>query len=54
LLTAQVLAAVDGKRSIKAISKLVAREYDLSMEECVHAIRRILMETGRMRPKSPI
>lgn len=48
LLTAQVLAAVDGKRSINAIAKLVAREYDLSMEECVHAIRSILMEAGQM------
>jgi len=54
LLTAQVLAAVDGKRSINAIAKLVAREYDLSKEECVHAIRRILMEAGQMRTDSQL
>lgn len=52
LLTAQVLAAIDGKRSINAIAKLVAREYGLSREECIHAIRRILMEAGRTRPNS--
>ncbi len=50
--TAQVLAAVDGKRSINAIAKLVARQYDLSMEECIHATRRILIEAGRLQPNS--
>ncbi len=50
LLTAQVLAAVDGKRSIDAIGKLVAREYHLSIEECVEAIRRILMDVSWKRP----
>lgn len=50
LLMAQVLATVDGKRSINAIAKLVAREYDLSIEECVHAIKRILMDATRNRP----
>lgn len=54
LLTAQVLAAVDGKRSINAIGKLVARQYDLSTEECVLAIKRILKEAGRMGPGSQI
>lgn len=49
LLTAQVLAAIDGKRSIQGIAKLVAREYDLGMDECIHAVTRILMETGRMQ-----
>jgi len=44
LLTAQVLAAIDGKRSVKAIAGLVAREYDLSLEECVHVVRRVLMD----------
>ena len=52
LLTAQVLAAIDGKRSIEAIGKLVSREYDLGLEECVHAIKRILMDAARHRPSS--
>lgn len=43
LLTAQVLAAVDGKRSINAITKLVSREYNLAIEECSLAVRRILL-----------
>jgi len=43
LLTAQVLAAVDGKRSIDAITKLVSREYNLPIEECSLAVRRILL-----------
>ena len=43
LLTAQVMAAVDGKRSILAIARMVAREYDLNMDECVHAVSRILV-----------
>lgn len=44
LLTAQVLAAIDGKRSINAIARLVAREYDLSLEECTLAVQRILLD----------
>jgi len=44
LLTAQVLAAVDGKRSINAITKLVSREYNLAIEECSLAVRRILLD----------
>lgn len=43
LLTAQVLAAIDGKRSIDAITKLVSREYNLPIEECSLAVRRILL-----------
>lgn len=43
LLTAQVLAAIDGKRSINAITKLVSREYNLPIEECLLAVRRILL-----------
>lgn len=43
LLTAQVLAAVDGKRSINAITKLVSREYNLAIDECSLAVRRILL-----------
>ncbi|MBT8079901.1 MAG: hypothetical protein KJO31_15085, partial [Gammaproteobacteria bacterium] len=42
LLSAQVLAAVDGKRSVHAIASMVAREYDLSMDECLHAVASIL------------
>jgi hypothetical protein len=44
LLLAQVWAAIDGKRSIEAISRLVAREYGLSLDECVHALQRILTD----------
>lgn len=54
LLSAQVLAAVDGKRSINAIAKLVSREYDLNVEECIHAIRRILADANQMRSDSMI
>lgn len=42
LLRAQVLAAVDGKRSVQAIARMVAREYDLGMHECIHAVASIL------------
>lgn len=44
LLKAQVLAAIDGKRSINAIAVMVAREYGLSQEECRLAIQRMLAE----------
>jgi len=44
LLTAQVLSAIDGKRSIEAIGKLVSREYNLDVDECIHAITRILVD----------
>lgn len=44
LFAAQVTAAIDGKRSIKAIARMVAREYDLDMEQCVHAVSRILID----------
>lgn len=43
LLTAQVLAAIDGKRSVNAITKLVSQEYNLAIEECSLAVRRILL-----------
>lgn len=42
LLSAQVLAAVDGRRSVHAIAKMVSREYDLGMDECIHAVASIL------------
>lgn len=44
LLAAQVLAAIDGKRSIASIAGLVAREYNLDLAEAMHAVRRILMD----------
>lgn len=44
LLTAQVLAAIDGKRSVDAITEMVAREYSLPEDECSLAVRRILSE----------
>lgn len=44
LFAAQVTAAIDGKRSIKAIARMVAREYDLDMDQCVHAVSRILAD----------
>ena len=44
LLKAQVLAAIDGKRSVDDIALMVAREYGLSQEECRHAIRAMLTE----------
>lgn len=44
LLTAQVLAAIDGKRSINAIARLVAREYNLPLEECTLVVRRVLTD----------
>lgn len=47
LLLAQIWAAIDGKRSIEAIARLVAREYGLSVEECVHAVQRILADAWK-------
>lgn len=44
LLAAQVLAAVDGKRSIHSIAAMVAREYSLTLEECTLAVTRILAD----------
>lgn len=44
LFAAQVTAAIDGKRSIQAIARMVAREYDLDMDQCVHAVSRILVD----------
>ncbi len=44
MLTAQVLAAVDGKRTITQIGRLVARQYGLGKRETIHAVRRILID----------
>jgi len=44
LLTAQVLAAIDGKRTINQIGRYLARQYGLGKTETVHAVRRILVD----------
>lgn len=44
LLTAQVLAAIDGKRTINQIGRLIARQYGLGKRETVHAVKRILID----------
>jgi len=44
LFVAQVTAAIDGKRSIQAIARMVAREYNLDLDQCVHAVSRILVD----------
>ncbi len=44
LLQAQVLGAIDGVRSIEQIGELVAKQYNLQINEAIHAIRRILVD----------
>lgn len=44
LLVAQVLSAVDGKRTIDEIGRLVAGQYGLDVDESIHAVRRILLD----------
>ncbi len=44
MLTAQVLAAIDGKRTINQIGQMVASQYGLGIAETVHAVRRILVD----------
>lgn len=44
LLTAQVLSAIDGQRSIDDIGRLVARQYGLPEDESIHAVKRILID----------
>ncbi len=44
MLMAQVLAASDGKRTIKQIGRMVARQYGLGMPETIHAVKRILVD----------
>lgn len=44
LLIAQVLAAIDGRRSVVAIAALVSKQYGLELEECIHAVSRILAD----------
>ena len=49
LLRAQVLAAVDGERSVAEIGELVARQYGLSTEEATAAVKRIFVEVCESR-----
>ncbi|MFK7816899.1 MAG: hypothetical protein AB8B92_11250 [Gammaproteobacteria bacterium] len=44
LLQAQVLGAIDGKRSIEQIGDLLAKQYNLQVAEATHAVRRILVD----------
>lgn len=44
LLQAQVLAAIDGKRSSNDIAVLIAREYDMPIQSAELAVRQILMQ----------
>lgn len=44
LLVAQVLAAVDGSRSVEDVSKLVAQQYQLNQSAAAAAVRKILLD----------
>ena len=44
LLEAQVIGAIDGQRSIEQIGELVAKQYNLQLNEATHAVRRILVD----------
>lgn len=44
LLSAQVLAAINGKRTIDEIGKLLSKQYGLERSEAENAVRRILVE----------
>ena len=44
LLQAQVLGAIDGARSVEQIGELVAKQYNLQLDEATHAVRRILID----------
>jgi len=43
MLKAQVLAAIDGKRTINQIGRMLARQYGLGSAETIHAVERILV-----------
>ncbi len=45
LLKAQVLATIDGKSTIRQISRSLARQYGLGRREMENAVQRILLET---------
>jgi len=44
LLQAQVLAVIDGEKSIEQIGKLIAKQYKLEQREAIHAVRQIMIE----------
>ncbi len=44
LLQAQVLSAIDGERSIIKIAKLLAKQYDMSEDSAIAAVRQILID----------
>ena len=44
VLKAQVLALVDGKRTINQIARMVARQYGLGLPETIHAVKHILID----------
>ncbi len=44
MLMAQVLAAIDGKRTINQIGRMVARQYGLGIPETIHAVKHILVD----------
>ena len=44
LLHAQILAAVDGRRSIDEIAQLVAKRYQLQPAEAQGAVRRVVLD----------
>lgn len=44
LLKAQVLATINGKRTIKQIGRILARQYGLGKRETIHAVTRILID----------
>ena len=44
MLIAQVLSAIDGKRTIDQIGRMVAKQYGLGIPETIHAVRRILID----------
>ena len=49
LLQAQILGAVDGRRSVAEITQLVAKRYGLHASEAEGAVRRVLFETCEAR-----
>ncbi|MFK8027836.1 MAG: hypothetical protein AB8C40_07235 [Gammaproteobacteria bacterium] len=44
LLQAQVLSAIDGERSIEAIADLLAKQYDMAVDDAIAAVRQILID----------
>ncbi len=44
LLQAQVLTAIDGVKSIEQIGELVAKQYNLNLNEATHAVRQIITD----------